>query len=359
VPPTQALKAESVLADEGCVSRLAAVTVAVLALAFLPPSATAARGRASWAQPEIALVTAHGLLGGDAASFRPDDPLTAGELASLVAGLTGTLPTAPTDPSAPVTITQLDAALVRGEGLGAAARRFADGVRAAGLAPPGRFGSEVVARLLGLRTDHPRSQESLEPAPSSPASRAEAAYSAARILRWQGWEKPYVEQLAAGFAPPAVSGWQRTVLQQAVSLVGYPYVYAGTSEKPQTVLGQSVPGGFDCSGFVWRVFRLAPYAAGTPLANTIRGRSTSAMSGEVPPSQRIAPEALQPADVVFFGPKGPRSKPAQIDHAGIYLGGGWMVDAGTTGVRLSPLSVPYWQARLAWGRRPLAEAGLE
>ena len=91
--------------------------------------------------------------------------------------------------------------------------------------------------------------------------------------------------LSATFAPPVVTGWQQTILQQAVALIGYPYVFAGTSEKPQTVLGQAVPGGFDCSGFVWRVYKLASYANGTPLAETLKGRTTYAMSGEVPASQ--------------------------------------------------------------------------
>jgi cell wall-associated NlpC family hydrolase len=333
-------------------------SIAVLALVS-PLAATASPRRAAWDQPQIELVTAHGLLGGDATEFRPDDPLTTGDLSDLVAGLTGKPAVAPLDPSASVTIAQLDAALVRGEGLYAAAARFRSALVAAGLKPPARFGTEAAARLLGLRTDHPRSQELLEPAPSSVASRAEAAYSAAKILRWQGWEAQYVTGLSATFAPPVVSAWQQTILQQAISLVGYPYVWAGTSEKPQTVLGQAVPGGFDCSGFVWRVYKLAGYAAGTPLADTLRGRTTYAMSGEVPASERIAYTSLQPGDVLFFGANGPRSKPSQINHTGIYLGGGWMIHSSGQGVALGPIATGYYVARFAWARRPLAEAGLE
>jgi cell wall-associated NlpC family hydrolase len=335
------------------------LVVVVLAALVLPLAATASQRRAAWDQPQIQLVAAHGLLGGDAADFRPDDPLTAGDLSDLVAGLTAKAAVAPLNPSASVTIAQLDAALVRGEGLSAAAARFTSAIRAAGLAPPARFGTEAVARLLGFRTDHPRSQELLEPAPSSVASRAEAAYSAAKILGWQGWEKQYATSLSATFAPPVVSGWQQTILQQAISLIGYPYVWAGTSEKPQTVLGEAVPGGFDCSGFVWRIYKLASYAVGTPLADTLRGRTTYAMSSEVPAAERIPYTDLQPADVLFFGANGPRSKPAQINHTGIYLGGGWMIDSGGTGVHLSPIATGYYAARFAWARRPLAEAGLE
>lgn len=339
--------------------RLVVFAVAAACALSAPVAGLASPHTAAWDQPQIKLVTSHGLLGGDPTDFRPDDPLTAGDLADLVAGLTGKPAVAPTDPSATVTIVQLDAALIRGEDLGAAAARFRAAAVAAGLNPPYRFGPEVVARLLGLRTDHPRSQEYLEPAPASVASRAEAAYSAAKILGWKGWEVQYVENLAASFAPPAVSGWQQTILQQAVSLIGYPYVFGGTSEKPQIVLGQAVPGGFDCSGLVWRVYKLASYAAGTPLADTLKGRTTYAMSGEVPASERIAFADLEPGDVLFFGSKGTKSKPVQVYHAGIYLGGGWMINSSGTGVSIAPIETGYYAKAFAWARRPLAEAGLE
>ena len=334
------------------------VAVAVLAALACPLAATASPHATAWDQSQIKVVTAAGLLGGNPADFRPDDPLTAGDLAALVAGLTGKPAAAPADPSATVTIAQLDAALVRGEGLGATAARFRSALLAAGLNPPARFGPEVVARLLGFRTDHPRSQEYLEPAPSSVASRAEAAFSAAKILGWKGWEKQYVTGLSATLSMPVVSGWQQTILQQAVSLVGYPYVFAGTSERTQTVLGQSVPGGFDCSGFVWRVYKLATYAAGTPLADTLKGRTTYAMSGEVPASERIGFASLEPGDVLFFGTNGPRSKPSQVYHTGIYLGGGWMIHSSGQGVALAPIATGYYPQSFAWARRPLAEAGL-
>ena len=67
-------------------------------------------------------------------------------------------------------------------GLRKAAKQFTQGARAAGLEVPGRFGTEVVARLLGLRLNHPAAQDFLELRPQDPATRAEAAYSAAQIL---------------------------------------------------------------------------------------------------------------------------------------------------------------------------------
>src|SRR3954469_14130501 len=124
----------------------------------LAAPALAASAKASWAQREIRAVTLRGLMGGKAASFQPDAPLTQAALADLAAGLTERPATAPADPAAPVTIAKLDSALVAALGLRADAAAFATGARAAGLAPPSRFGTEVVARLLGLRTNHPAGQ---------------------------------------------------------------------------------------------------------------------------------------------------------------------------------------------------------
>jgi cell wall-associated NlpC family hydrolase len=329
---------------------------AALALVFASPAAAAP----SWALPQIKVVTAKGLMGGTATGFRPDDPLTQGELADLVTGLTGKTALAPPNPAAWKTIGPPDAQLVRALGLLPAARQFTAGVRAAGLVPRNGFGTEVAARLLGLRVDHPAAQDLLEPRPTDLASRAEAAYSAARILGFTGDEDDYVTKLAGAFQLPALSGLQRDLLQTAISLVGYPYVWGGTSELPQDPFGtrKLVPGGFDCSGFVWRVFKLQDYLGAEALAPTLKGRSTSAMSGEVKPAQRIALAQVEPGDLLFFGARGRRSKPVEVDHMGIYLGGGWFVQSSVEGVALAPLSSDWYTRRFAWARRPLAEAGL-
>ena len=329
---------------------------AALALVFASPAAAAQ----SWALPQIKLVTAKGLMGGTTNGFRPNDPLSQGELADLVAGLTGTEAPVAADPGAPATIGQLDAQLVRALGLLPAARQFSAGVRAAGLTPRTGFGTEVVARLLGLRVDHPAAQDGLELRATDPATRAEAAFSAARILAFGGWEADWVAKLAAGFQLPAVAGLQHDLLQTAISPVGYPYVWGGTSERTQDpfATGKQVPGGFDCSGFAWRVYKLQAYAGADALPATLKGRSTYAMSGEVKPAQRIPLAQLEPADLVFFGAHGRRSKPAEVDHTGIYLGNGWFIHSSEEGVELGLLSSDWYAKRFAWGRRPLAEAGL-
>jgi cell wall-associated NlpC family hydrolase len=392
---------------------LAVALVPVLALAGTAAAASSKPG--SWAAPQIRVVAAAGLMDAkDVASFRPAEPLTAQSLENLAFSLKQRLapppvappppvvppvvptvptvtdptqtttapttttttttttppPTVPPVPAAPpaapnqvpnpersVTMAQLDLRLVQSLGLGKAANEFSAGARAAGLNVPGRFGTEVVARLLGLRLNHPAADDSLELLPQDPATRAEAAYSAAQILQFRGWEAQTVQSLADAFVLPQLTDWQRQILTTAFARVGMPYIWGGTSDGPETEFGVPSRGGYDCSGFVWRVYKLETYAGEGSLATVLRGRTTFQMSAEVPRSQRIGLAKLEPADVIFFGDRGPRSQPSQVGHMGIYVGNGWFVHSSEYGVALARLD--GWYAReFAWARRPLAEAGL-
>ena len=265
------------------------------------------------------------------------------------------------NPGAPVTMTQLDAKLVTSLGLSGAAAEFAKGARAAGLKVPARFGTEVVARLLGLRIDHPAAQDGLELLPNDPATRAEAAYSAAQVLSFGiagGPEVLEVQALADSFALPSFTDWQKAILDTAVARIGMPYVWGGTSDGPEAPFGVHSRGGYDCSGFVWRVYKLQSYPNEGDLASVLRGRTTYVMSGEVPQSERIGFADLRPADVLFFGARGPRSQPSQVDHMAIYIGNNWFIQSSGQGVALATLT-GYYRQKFAWARRPLAEAGLE
>ena len=281
-----------------------------------------------------------------------------------------TLPTIPTVPDASkpalykavspaksATVKQLDAALVAYLGLGGAAREIQDALKAGGLNPPANTGTEAVARLLGLRLNHPANEDALELLPSQPATRAEAAYSFSQLLHLDQWAVASVQQAADSFTVPTLSDWQRRILTTAVHYVGYPYVWGGTSPTRQTEFGVTSVGGFDCSGFVWRVYKLTPYPGEGRLANVLRGRTTYQMSGEVAKSKLIPAAKLQPADVMFFGANGPKSSPSVVDHAAIYLGNGWFVQSSDEGVTLLPFSGWYTRS-YAWARRPLQEAGL-
>lgn len=336
--------------------RLLAVPFAVLALAAPAASASASsRAAGSWAAPQIATVVDAGLLGMSADDFRPDDPLTWSELSTVVASLGGSISVV--DPYRPVTIRELDAQLVTLAGLRPAARSIRAAAVTAGLTPTPWLGTETIARMLGLRINHERVDEALELQLGQPATRAEAAYSIARLLALSDTELEAAKTAATGFAIPALSDLQRNVLARGLKFVGSPYVWAGTSEKPQRLFGKVMPGGFDCSGFVWRVYKLEPFTDAPALGEVLKGRTTYAMSGEVASSARITREKLQPGDVVFFGSRGPRSKPSEVGHMGIYVANGWFVHSSRFGTTLAPMT-GWYESRFAWGRRPIAEAGL-
>jgi cell wall-associated NlpC family hydrolase len=388
--------------------RLAMLAAACAIAGSLAAAAPGSGRRApNWAAPQISAVVAHGLMAKTVHGFHPNANLTQQTLTNLISGLqaqlgvapvapppptdtnpgttttgtttgsttttggVGTTTTAPTtgttttptgNPSTSMTMAQLDRSLVAALGLNEAAKEFTQGANAAGLSVPGRFGTEVVARLLGLRTNHPAAQDFIELRPQDPATRAEAAYSAAQILDFgllsDSWQIAEVQSLADSFTLPTLDSWQRQILAVAFSKIGMPYIWGGTSDTTETDFGVIARGGYDCSGFIWRVYKLQSYADEGNLASTIQGRTTYTMSVEIPPTKRISFKKLLPADVIFFGTKGPQSTGAQVFHTAIYVGNGWFIHSSGAGVALAQLS-DWYTKKLAWGRRPLHEAGLD
>ena len=260
-------------------------------------------------------------------------------------------------PDAAVSVKKLDAVLVGYLGMGGAAREIQKTLTDAGLKPPANTGTEAVARMLGLRLNHPAPQDGLELRPLQAITRAEAAYSFAQLLTLDVPTLESVRAAADTFTLPALTSWQQRVLTTAIHYVGFPYIWGGTSPSPETLFGVRSAGGFDCSGFVWRVYKLTPYAGEGTLASALRGRTTYQMSGEVPRSARITAANLQPGDVMFFGANGPKSKPGVVDHTALYLGNGWFIQSSGEGVTLLPFDGWYTRT-FAWARRPLREAGL-
>ena len=318
---------------------------------------------ASWADLQIRSVTAAAILGNDPATFRPSDPLTRGELAEALAAW-GKRAVTPADPARLVTMRELDAQLVGALGLRPAAQRIRFAARDAGLAPTSMLGTETVARLLGLRLNHPQGSDDLELLPSQPATRAEAAYSLARALNLTAGQITWLDELSQTFSLPELGDWQRAVLGRALRFVGYPYVWAGASETTQQLWSATAPGGsvtapvgYDCSGFIWRVYKTKPFAGAPLLGDILKGRTTYAMSAEVDKPARIGLADLAPGDVIFFGKRGVRSSPAEVGHSGIYVGNGWFVHSSSAGVTLQPLQ-GWYSTTFAWARRPLTEAGL-
>jgi cell wall-associated NlpC family hydrolase len=338
------------------VYRSLAIALVVLAFVAGSPASAAPTANRSFASAEIATVVAAGLMAPSVETFRPDDALTASELATVIASLGGAI--SAENPDAAVTIRELDARLVTLAGLRPAARTIREAVVSAGITPRPWFGTEAVARMMGLRINHLREDDTLELQVSDPATRAEAAYSVARYLALEDTDLESVRAAAQAFTLPDLTDWQRLVLSRALRFVGSPYVFAGTSERPQQLFGKLLPGGFDCSGFVWRVFRLQVFAGAPGLSRVLQGRTSYAMSGEVPRSLRLSREELGPGDVVFFGAHGSHSKPSEVGHMGIYVGNGWIVHSSRYGTTLTPMT-GWYETSFAWGRSPLVEAGLE
>jgi hypothetical protein len=257
-------------------------------------------------------VTKRGVFVATPATFRPEDPVTGGTLARVVSAVTGTPATAPAAPAPPVSMANLDSTLVRGIGLGDAAHRFYLGARRAGLDPPAQFGTETVARLLGLRTNHPAAQDDLELQPQEPATRAEAAFSVAQVLRLGESDLEWTQEASAAFALPALTPWQRRILRTAVSFVGYPYVWGGEDERTER--------GFDC--FRVRLARVQAHAVrrrawsrrDAPQPNDLpderRGAEGAPRSVRGAPARRCP--LLRPRDAVEAEPDRPcRDLPRQ------------------------------------------------
>jgi cell wall-associated NlpC family hydrolase len=125
----------------------------------------------------------------------------------------------------------------------------------------------------------------------------------------------------------ASSAQIRELALHALSLVGTPYRFGGTSPDS----------GFDCSGLVFYV-----YQRGIGVALP---RDTQRLS-EVGAS--VLADALEPGDLVFFNTTG-----RAYSHVGIYLGEGRFIHAPTTGgaVQLVDIRDRYWQTRYDGARR--------
>lgn len=130
-------------------------------------------------------------------------------------------------------------------------------------------------------------------------------------------EKPAVQE------KPAVNSSSVTGL--ALQLVGSRYVEAGTT-----------PNGFDCSGFIYYVYKNNGYSI-----------SRQSVAGYWSQAQKISNP--QPGDLVFFQNT---YKPGP-SHMGVYIGNGQFVHAGdeSTGVIVSSVNSKYNQAHfLGYGR---------
>lgn len=130
----------------------------------------------------------------------------------------------------------------------------------------------------------------------------------------------------ANLPTPAQSNLGQKIAELAEQQVGAPYLYGGDT-----------PNGFDCSGLVQYVYA----QAGVSLPRTAEGQYNS--------TPRVARDALEPGDIVFFN-----SDSGSLMHVGIYIGSHWFVHAPESGKSVSGarLDSAYWYGHYLGAGRP-------
>ncbi|WP_220751988.1 C40 family peptidase [Apilactobacillus xinyiensis] len=108
---------------------------------------------------------------------------------------------------------------------------------------------------------------------------------------------------------------QSKILQIAKSKIVTPYNYGGNG-----------PDGYDCSGFVQYVYKLA--------ANKDLPRNTELQSQT---TNKINDNQLRIGDLIFFGKNN-----NEHSHIGIYIGNREMIDAQLNGVKQESIDEPWW-----------------
>jgi cell wall-associated NlpC family hydrolase len=132
-----------------------------------------------------------------------------------------------------------------------------------------------------------------------------------------------------GKSMPAVThsmnAMSRTVVSDAMSYMGVPYVFGGNTPSS----------GFDCSGYVRYVFA----NAGIYLPRTADVQYNCGYA--------VSTSELAPGDLVFFETYCPGPS-----HVGIYVGDGNFIHASSSrGVTISSLSSSYYSAHYLGARR--------
>lgn len=306
-----------------------------------------------WAVPAVKYLAGNGSL--EVTAFKPNEPMTRSAFRKVMAETFGG---GYTRTKGYVTAAEVSAALVRELGKAPIASSLRNAKSPDGWQPEVDrwFGSEIVAREMGLRRDRATSEEAREASAGEPMPSADVAYAV-----WKAKTSPstWGADALAGFSLSSYGDVRREVVQYALSLVGTPYVWGGewTRQTPAGYpYGAQTHGGVDCSGFVWYVLRTkAPGWApvGRPYAGwSFPERSSADMAAAT--KERLSYRRLQPGDVVFFAPDGTKSKASSVYHAGLYLGRGWMIHSSGSRAGVSLASIApgaWWHDQLAWGRR--------
>ncbi|WP_318618098.1 NlpC/P60 family protein [Sporosarcina sp. YIM B06819] len=137
------------------------------------------------------------------------------------------------------------------------------------------------------------------------------------------WKDSNTANVSAEKLSPTTEKVLLATVEASLPLLDTPYVWAGVTTE-----------GFDCSGFIYYVYRAA--GLDLPRFDTISMYTNSSYVDE--------PKL---GDLVFFE----NTYRSGISHAGIYLGNGDFIHAGTKKVEISSLKIPYWQEKFTGYKR--------
>ena len=253
-----------------------------------------------------------------------------------------------------VTVAQFHDVLARQLGFTDDARRVQAETARAGLRPPKRFGTEVVVRLIELtHAQHMPWNEKLSLYPWSPVTRAEVAWSLYQVAILPPKELAFTHDVLALYSLPRYTHAQKRLLRRAVARIGMPFIWGGVADRAN---GKQPKGGYDCSGFIWQVWK----HSGLKAAKRIRSRTAAGMAGEIPRSHRVRRENIRPGDLLFFGERGTAdaqftmaASKKNIHHSGIAMSRDFGISATYQGVDIQPIFDEWFYDDFAWARRIL------
>ena len=189
----------------------------------------------------------------------------------------------------------------------------------------------VTASLLNLRESATTSSKILAQIPRGTNVTVHSINGGwANVTYWgtKGYVSMDYLKIMAGENPSRnqnVSSKGQAIVELAKQYLGTPYVYGGTSPK-----------GFDCSGFVYYLYKSMGVTLNRVAADQMRNGTW------VPKDQ------LQPGDIVGF-----QNRNGYVNHVGIYVGNGMMIHSPQTGdvVKYESIVTGNYANRIVCGRR--------
>lgn len=189
----------------------------------------------------------------------------------------------------------------------------------------------VTASLLNLRKEPTTSSAILAQIPNGrtmPVESISSGWAKVTYNGISGYVSAQYINVMQGEMPnrsTSVSSKGQAVVELAKQYLGTPYVYGGSS-----------PSGFDCSGFVYYIYK----QMGVTLNRVAADQMTN--------GTWVASNNLQPGDIVGF-----TNRSGYVNHVGIYAGNGMMIHSPQTGdvVKYESIVNGNYSLRLVCGRR--------